>query len=427
MKQLQVLAERSVLGSCIAKPERIGWVGLTEAHFGKPQHARIWSALSALHGRGVPITDVTLFAEVGDLLSPSDIGEVLLAPSAPDEAIVAHVELLDDALTIRNIAEAMGTIGHYIEQGQTGQDVLSKFAELLSECEPRMRKAGVTLADAIRTEMRAIVEDIDRIHRAGGVAGVTSGLGVLDDLVGGIPYRLPTILAARPGMGKSALALHIAKAAATAGEAVIVYTYEDGEPDYARRAMASESGVEPRLIRSRKLQRSDLAALVEKSSNIARLDAFERIEIVRAHGMSAREIVRHARASRSKNDVKLIIVDYLQRMPKLNWQQKKHEAIGDNLQILADFVGADDLAGLFLSQINRTGKDGPTLEDLKGSGDIEEIGKLIIALHDPDEGNRLDVKILKNSFGPPASFFLHFDRAKMRISDWVKNVDEGAF
>ena len=143
----------------------------------------------------------------------------------------------------------------------------------------------------------------------------------------------------------------------------------------------------------------------------------ESVCIERAHGMRAHQICRAYRGKAKALGTKVVIVDYLQLMPGLDPRAARHEQLEASMQVLADLAADEGICVLVLSQFNRqmTGRgekgEVPKLSDLRGSGAIEQVGKLIIALSCKDKQiPELRMTILKNYQGPAGYVIAHYNR-----------------
>lgn len=412
-------AERSVVGAVILRPEALAWLDVEPADFYSPPNRKIWEACAALHGRGEPVDPVTLEAELtraGTLEAVGGLGRLADAceyvPTAANvEAYAAELRRLRIS---RDVLLAAASVRQHVAEGTHGEALLDLAMRSLSAISAPQRTEGVTATDAMRTEYRQIVEDLDRDQPP----GVQTGIGVLDRAIGGFPLGIPTVIGARPSIGKTSLTLSIAANAAASDVGVHVFTWEDRIPGFAQRLLAAMSGVPVSRIRARDLERDELSRLAA-AADMRR----DRLVLEHAHGRTVPQVVRSVRATRRQIGTELVMLDYLQLIPAPARGLSRRERVAQNAELLAEFAGTDNVAVVINSQLNRESeKEGrrPRLSDLRDAGEIEQVGKLILALHDPEgdgpNEDDLEIHVLKNHQGPRARCTVSFDRARCRIS-----------
>jgi replicative DNA helicase len=250
------------------------------------------------------------------------------------------------------------------------------------------RRGRADDAASIGTLVRRRLRELDELAaaRARGetaLTGVPTGIAALDRKLGGWQFGVVNLLAGRPAMGKSAVALAGAEAAAGAGYGVHVFSLEDSWRAYADRNLARRSGVPAERIRSVELQRQDFAPLVTATAALKRID---RWVLDDRGGLSAHEIIRAVRRKREELQTRLVIVDYVQlvrRAPRLD-----ENAALDEIMTAFAAAAKDDggrVAWLVLSQLNRKVEERtdkrPHLSDLRGSGALEERSKVAVGLY----------------------------------------------
>ena len=270
-----------------------------------------------------------------------------------------------------------------------------------------------------------------------------TGISRLDDITNGLQRGIVTVVAARPGMGKSALALGVADAASAAGHGVHVFSLEDTGSVYADRTLARCSRAPVEDIRTARLKRGDMPRVVASAAELAgRSDwLFEDVSDI-----SAEALVRSVRRERARNETALVIVDYLTLLHRPRRFEAMHDAVTQNIETLARAAKHDNMAYLVLSQlsrgVDRRADKRPIAADLRESGSIEERAKCILAMYrgsvygepcagidyDPDDPNdqrptreewekRADILILKNSNGRTGNVRCRWDGPCTRIHE----------
>lgn len=416
-------AEESLLGACLLEPSLATTLEVEPEDFGDPRNRSVWSAMVAVAQREGAADVVLLEAElsrrgvleqVGGYSRLADIAEKV--PTATNASYYAKEirkkrvtrEVLSAAHAIRDFARATD-----------GEELLAEAQALLSRIGIPEKNRTADLAGLMREECKQIGEDI----RAGGrQGGLSTGLEGLDAKTGGLPVGLVSVVAGRPGMGKSTLALSIARHLASEGVGSTILSYEDPGSTFARRALGAESGVAVEKLTSRRLGQGDLHAL---SAALKR--THKGINFVRAHGLP---IPRALRLGASLGDVpvRLVILDYIQNAARRRSGYEKREVIEEAMVDSQEFAAKEGLAVLVVSQLNRqldrSGEE-PTMADLRDSGSLEECAKLILALvpaldadtGEPQEGF-VRAALLKNSGGEAGgAVTLRFDAAHARFRE----------
>lgn len=413
-------AEQSVLGGCFQRPAILAYLELDQGDFADPRHKCIWSALRALEQDRMPVDEIAVedvLRRVGKLDAVGGLAYLSqLALRCPNESNTEHyARIVREHACRRRLLYLGSGIAVKVLDDLELDEVLGEVQRELTECEPRRLDTGGELGAAAEAECRATVAGLDDVAH-GKPVGIPTGVAILDALIGGLPFGVPSVVGARPGMGKSTLALNIAlHAARRGGTGVHVVTFEDPRKTFAQRLLAMESGVDVARIRARTLERTETAALAQAADALRDMTG---LYVEHGHGLDARTIARRVRSRRRDLDTRLVVLDYVQRIPHPDRRLRRHEQLDDHMNVIAELAGKEDLAVLVLSQLSRPdrGNDArPTLEDFKGSGAIEEAGKLIIGLHKAQAQGELELLVLKNHQGPKAHVIARWDLPHCRI------------
>jgi replicative DNA helicase len=450
-------AEASVLGAVLLDNDTIDLLpALDPADFFDPRHRAVHAAMIALRSAGKPIDTVTLEVEVArsgmlDAIGGvAFLGGLALRVPTPDNAIeYAHI-VLDRALLRRVAISLSQTTLDIKAQAMTGAEALTLALERLSHLDTDQPDGARLIGEWIRKragELEALV-DTDRIDGKPVLSGYPSGIADLDESTGGWQPGVVTVVAARPGMGKSSLGLGTAETCSSSGIGVHVFSLEDSDSAYSDRALSRVSRVTATKIRTANLNRADFAAL---SPAMAALVKEPRPWLLDpGSGFTAEELVRRVRRNRRRNGTKVVIVDYIQLLRWPSGCRSPHEALTWTITILADAAKQDGMAYVVLSQVNRglehRDDKRPQLSDLRDSGSLEERSKCVIGLYrgayysdepehgdwqckcapgtktcsrapSPEEWNAIaEVHILKNSNGPTGRVWARWDAATMTLS-----------
>lgn len=413
-------AEAAVIGGCIMKPSILEWLDLDSRAFFDPRHQAVWEAMQGLRHDRVGVDEVTIASALRAIGKLDAVGGAAfiaqLGLRVPTEENTVHyADIVRQNWCTRRVlygcAEAAAR-----SRSLRGEELLADMQRLLAEAEPTQRDQPLTAGAAAEEEIRAVLAFLDR-RKAGAVSvGIRTGVELLDAETGGIPTGVVTVLAARTGVGKSTLVRNMAQACAADGGGVHVLTWEDRRSTFAQRDLADESGIDVKRIRSRDLEGYEVTQLLQAAE---RLRDRKRIVWDHAHGMTAARAIRRVRAMKRDLGTRLVVVDYIQLLPSPSRGMKRHEQIEVSMNALAELAGQEDIAVVVVAQLGReVEKENrrPRLSDMKDSGAIEQVGKLIIALHQDGNPNEIELLILKNHQGPKdRQVVARYDAARSRI------------
>lgn len=382
-------AEASVLGGILLRNEALAELPeLEPMDFYDHKHKVVFEAIRNLEARTLPIDVTTVEVQIArDKLEAiggvAFLGELTLRVPTLDNVRI-YADMVREFHRARQVMLAAGEIA------ERGYEPDLDVAEYLAESERAILRVAHqdaafkprSMADIAKSRIKAL----DALHQrraAGRIAptGIPTGVEGVDRHLGGLPFKVVTVAAARPKMGKSSFGLSVADAASSAGYGVQVFTLEDGEEMYGDRGLARLSGVPAEKMRNGDLQRADLDPIIRAVAELRKRENWRVDERV----LSGAEICRELRRAKAQiPNFSLGIVDYLQivrRNQRLNEDQALREILGE-LTACAKDLG---IALLVLSQLNRDlekrDDKRPTLSDLRGSGAIEEMARVIVFLY----------------------------------------------
>jgi replicative DNA helicase len=426
-----VEAEQSVLGSILIDRDAMLRVAdfLRPDDFYRQQHADIYEAMLALHGQREPIDLVTLGDELGrrDRLESAG-GPGYLAGLMNAVPTAVHVEhyarIVERKAVLRNLIAAAGRIAAVgYEEANDAEAAVDRAESILFEISQRRTGGGFI---SLSTLLGEAYERLAHLHEhRGQILGVPSGLSHLDGLLGGFQPSDLVILAARPSVGKTSLALNIAQhASMREGRRVAVFSLEMSKEQLALRLLSAESGINPRPLQTGFLEETDWSKIATVMNDMA--DAPLWIDDTPA--LSVMELRTKARRLElEQRGLDLIVVDYLQLMQasvqtrEPNRVQEVSE-ISRGLKMLARELKVPVLA---LSQLSRNveqrGDREPRLSDLRESGSLEQDSDVVVFLYregDQDPEAELEVvkaKVAKHRNGPIGEVPLQFRKANTRF------------
>ncbi len=439
-------AERAVLGALLLAPDRIPEINelLKSDDFYNKRHRVLFEALVELSNRNVPID----FVSIGQVLSldgrfQSVGGNDYLLEVANSVTTTAHLnfhaKIVVQAGTLRRLIEEATSIVE--EAHQTRADPES-VRTLLDEAESRIfqisRQGSSDQADPIRTVLAEAFKRIESQNNRRGLTGLPSGYTELDRILFGLNAGDLIILAARPSMGKTALALNMIEAAAFAQPewldrppSILFFSLEMGRQQIASRMLFSRARVDAYRMRTGNIPDHDFPALAEAAGEFNLTNIF----IDDSPGLSAMALRGRARRLKAQVGLDLVVVDYLQLMshPKAESRQMEISAISRSLKSLARELNVPVMALSQLSRQVELREDKiPQLSDLRESGSIEQDADVVMLLHrpeyykrdDPELKNKAFVIVAKHRNGPTGEVQLHFFSEYTRFENPALSISE---
>lgn len=442
--------ESAVLGAVIVQNSTLALLPRLEcADFRNPRHRAVFSAMRNLETANQPIDLVTLQMQMAKEhdVNPTDtfalLGELALRIPTVDNAL-EYARQLRDASIGRRVRVALSEI---LEKSRDidGAELLSMTLAAVSNIDEEQPDETATIYDLMRRRFKQL-EDIAEERRLGQrtLTGYPTGVERLDERIGGWQAGIVSIVAARPGMGKSSLGLATADAVSAAGFGVHLFSLEDTVEAYSDRAISRGSTVPAEKMRNCELVRGDYDLIVRASA----LLRGRRWLVDGRSGMDAEEIVRAVRRHKKQNATKVAIVDYVQlvKHARRNPRPSTHEALGEIVTTFADAAKHDGIAYVVMSQLNREIEKRqdkrPVMSDLRESGSLEERAKCIVGVYRGSEyglpvkgvdwapswkghedapseyehERQVQLLVLKNSNGQTGTVFAAWDGPTTRIS-----------
>lgn len=423
-------AEQSVLGGMMLSKDAIADVveELGPNDFYRRAHQAVYDCVLDLYGRGEPADAVTVSAE---LERRGELGKVGGAPylhtllaTVPTAANAGYYAgIVAEKAVLRRLVEA-GT--RIVQMGYAGADGASvdgvvdrAQAEVYQVTERRMAEDY----QVFESLLQPTVDELDAIASRGGHSmGVKTGFTDLDDLIHGLQGGQMIIIAARPGVGKSTLATDIARSCSIDQHLTsVIFSLEMSRSEIMMRILSAECKIRLQDMRSGRMSDDDWTRLARRMGEINEAPLF----IDDSPNLTMMEIRAKARRLKQRNNLRLLVVDYLQLMTsgkRVESRQQEVSEFSRNLKLLAKEL---DVPVVAVSQLNRgpeqrTDKR-PMLSDLRESGSLEQDADLVILLNRPDAWERddprageADLIIAKHRAGPTSTITvahqLHYSR-----------------
>ena len=417
-------AEASLLGAILLRNEVLPLVAnLPPEAFYHLGHQTVYAAMLHLAGAHQPIDVTTLEARLlhqGRLDAIGGISFVgQLAQRVPTADNVAfYADIVADRFAARSLILALSA-SIELGYGDYG-DAAAYQANVMTAVRDAMQRTSRSGPRAAAQVVKELARDIQRrLDAEDGITGVPTGYAELDADQGGLQPTDLTILAARPSMGKTALAVTIAKQAAQAGYPVAVFSLEMSALQLMKRLLCAEARVSTTALRKGRITRPQMAAVHEGMPRLAQLPLFiDETPALTIHEVQARS---HRFAEEHSNAaLGLVVVDYLQLMKGNDRYRNREQEIAEisgGLKSLAKNLKWPVLA---LSQLNRSlearSNKRPQMSDLRESGAIEQDADNIFFLYrdvvyneDTPEPDLAELIIAKHRNGKPGMIRLRFD------------------
>ena len=430
------VAEQSVLGGMLLSKDAIADVveSLRASDFYKPAHETIYEAILSLYGHGSPADAITVADELkkrGELTRVGGASYIhTLIASVPTAANAQYyAEIVKEHAIMRRLIEAGTKIAQLGYANETEVDTLvdQAQAEIYAVTDGNAKEDYVSFSEALEET----INEIDaNSNRPDGVYGVPTDFIEFDELTGGLHGGQMIVIAARPGVGKSTLALDIARSASIHHQMTTVFfSLEMSRTELAMRILSAEG-----KISMGRLKKGDLDT--EGWTNLATLQG--RIDsaplfIDDSPNMTLMEIRAKCRRLKQRNDLKLVVLDYLQLMSsgkKVESRQQEVSEFSRSLKLLAKEL---DVPVIALSQLNRGSEQRtdkrPMVSDLRESGSIEQDADMVILLHREDMYNpdservgEADMIIAKHRGGPTRTIPLAFSGKYSRFNNMANEA-----
>lgn len=431
-------AEQSVLGAVLIDPACFPLVmeELRSDTFYRPQHQQIFEVMINMFNLNRTMDVVTILDSVKgeDIFSTAEDAKIYLAnlaqivPSASN--VEAYCRIVREKYYVRRLITASREIIEMAQESQAESDVLLDSAEQ-SIFDIRQGRNNSSLKH-IRT---AIAETYETLQRISGedkamYLGISTGYPLLDRQITGLNKSDLILIAARPGMGKTSLALNIAENIATKTDrTVAVFSLEMSSEQLAQRLLSSQALVEGQLLRTGELSGDDWVRIAVASQVLSKASIY----IDDTAGISVGEM--KAKVRRLKK-VDLVIIDYLQLMSTGRRSDNRVQEISEitrNLKIMAKELNVPVIT---ISQLSRGPESRadhrPILSDLRESGSIEQDADIVMLLYREDyyareeseERNIAQCDVAKNRHGEVGVVRLGWDNRYTRFNNLELGRDE---
>ena len=424
-------AEQSVLGAMLMSKDAIADVVevLKPGDFYRPAHELIFNAIINLYGRGDPADPITTSAELEKHGEISRVGgQIYLADLLGSVSIAAnagyYAQIVHDKAVRRRLVDASIKIA---QLGYAGNGDVAQIVDLAQQTVYEVAE-GKTSEDykPLSALLEPTIDEIEAIQsRSGALAGVPTGFTDLDELTNGLHGGQMVIVAARPSVGKSTLALDFARSAAVKNNLTAAFfSLEMSQSEIVMRLLSAECSVPLNHIRNGRMTEDDWQRIIPRSDKISRAPLF----IDDSPNLTMMEIRAKARRLKQRHDLRLVVIDYIQLMSsgrKVESRQLEVSEFSRQIKLLAKEL---DIPVIALSQLNRGPEQRqdkkPMLSDLRESGSLEQDADIVLLLHREDlydkdsaHAGEADIIVAKNRNGRTDTITTVFQGHYSRFAD----------
>ncbi len=434
-----ILSEKSLLGCLLIDSkcyDIISEANLDADDFYDPRHQHIFRAITELHTDSAAIDYISVCSKLSDFGKLEAIGgKSFVLELIQDQATIVHVEhyarTVKDKSLVRGIIR---TASRVIETGSkfTGNvsdyisEVESSFFELTSET----RTGGLR---PLKTFLKENLKELENGNRnAGEISGLPTGfIGLDKKLLGMQPGQL-IVLAARPGVGKTALGLTVGiNSVKATGLPTVIFSLEMLGPELSRRLLSSEASVDSDRLRTKNFLDTDLKNLSQAMSTIGKLPFY----INDAADINLLDMKSQCRKIKLEQGLGLIIIDYLQLMQGHSKTQSREQQISEISRGLKNLAKELECPIIAMSQLNRAVESRPDkrplISDLRESGSIEQDADIVMMIYrdemyNPDSKDKgiAEVIIAKNRSGERGTVRLAWIGSQTKFAPLEYHQDE---
>ncbi len=422
-------AERSVLAALLLNDENIPLASeiITANDFYQIAHKQIYQAIFDLSSAQQRIDMVTLQDELSKRGQLESVGGIVYLVSLQEDLpaigfVEQHAKIIRQKSMLRElIGSAAHIIANCYDQNDEGIDSVLDEAEkvIFQISNKRSTQSFVQLNIWLKKTFKHLSE---LKSHSKGITGIPSGYRRLDQLTSGFQKGDFVVLAARPSMGKTALALTMAATAAAGGPSVGFFSLEMSAEQLTLRLLSAESGIAHHNIRNATITSEEWLELTKVAGHLGDLKLF----IDDTAMLDIMELRAKARKLKAEHNVQMLVIDYLQLLHSPKKHENRHQEVSEISRALKALAKELELPVIALSQLSRAVDSRmdkrPMLSDLRESGAIEQDADLIMFLYresvyNPETENPALAELIigKQRNGPTGTVHLHFAKEQTKF------------
>ena len=428
--------EQAVLGGLLLSTRAFDQVAdiVTEVDFYREDHRLIFRAIGQLNEKGRPCDAVTVteWFESHGLVDQVDGGGYIshLASNTPSAANVrAYAEIVREKSILRQLVDVSAEItsGVFSADGRNSRELLEDAERRVFAIADQDLRSGSSFV-TIQIAIKEAIDKLDELAKhEGDITGIPTGFKDFDEKTAGLQDSDLIIVAGRPSMGKTTLAMNIAENAAIKSEkSVAIFSMEMSAQQLVRRMFSSLGQIDQNKLRTGNLDDLDWPKLTSAMNLLHKSQIF----IDETPSLSPAELRARARRLKREHDIGLIVVDYLQLMAVPGTRENRATEIAEISRSLKAIAKELQLPVIALSQLNRALEQRPNkrpvMADLRESGSIEQDADLIVFIYrdevyneDSPEKGKAEIIIGKHRNGPTGTVVLTFQGHWLRFLNYA--------
>tara|TARA_Y100000310_G_scaffold344932_1_gene460595 strand:- start:5816 stop:7204 length:1389 start_codon:yes stop_codon:yes gene_type:complete len=434
-------AEQSLLGSLMLDKDAIVKVGdfLEPRDFYKPSHQKIYQAMQELFEKSEPIDLLSVAARLKEKGQLEEVGAnayltelINTVPTASH--VLSYAKMVQKKRILRDLISAsydIGVMGY--NESEDPEILLDKAEANIFAIAQKSLSQNFT---KVKESLEEAFERIDRLSKhEKGTRGVPTSFADLDNMLSGLQKSDLVILAARPSLGKSALAMDVARRVAVQQNIPVgVFSLEMSKDQVLDRLLAAQAGVDLWRLRTGKLssqgEDNDFARIQEAMGVLSEAPIF----IEDSAAQNVLKMRAMARRLQANHGLGLLIIDYLQLIEPRNAQANIVQQVSEISRSLKGLARELNIPVLALSQLSRAVEQRtpqrPRLSDLRESGSLEQDADVVLFIYredkyraDPNNQGIAEIIVAKHRNGPVGSVKLYFNERNVSFTDLAKNVE----
>ena len=428
-------AEQAVLGGILLNNDAMNQLMdiLSPDDFYREAHATIFDAMVHLYNESEPIDVITLSEALNRKNGLQKAGgidylAVLVESVSTSAGIVYHAEIIRHASVRRRLISECSNISELCFQEQDETDDLLEKAEqtIFSIAESQIKDGFQDLNHVIKGSMEKVVKAGES---KGFLTGITTGFEYFDRLTAGLQPSDLIIVAGRPSMGKTALALNMGyNAAKNTQKGVAVFSLEMSRQQLGIRLLGFESRIDATRLRTGRLKKHEWQELIDSADRLSEVPIF----IDDSSAITVLEMKAKCRRLMKRGELGLMIVDYMQLIQGRRSAESRQLEMSEISRALKGLAKDLDIPVVALSQLNRKVEDRPNkrpqLADLRESGAIEQDADVIVFIYrdefynpqSEESQNIAEIIIGKQRNGPTGSLKLTFLKELTRFENFIQ-------